>query len=152
MSGASGDMGNLLKQAQKMQAEIDRMESELAEARLEGIAGGGAVKALVSGDSQVVAIEVSDEAFASNDKQLFQEMVTAAVKDGIERARQLKRDRMKQAMGGLDLPGIDVPVSVRADLPDDLKEPLSQMGLLEVAQQRIGVRQAIAKRSSRIHP
>lgn len=106
MSGSSGDMGNLLKQAQKMQAEIDRMESELAEARVEGLAGGGAVKALVSGDAQVIAIEVSDEAFASTDKSLFEEMLAAAVRDGIERARQLKRDRMKKAMGGLDLPGM----------------------------------------------
>ena len=106
MSSSSGDMGNLLNQAQKMQAEIDRMESELAEAELEGTAGGGAVKAIVSGDGQVTRIEISDEAFASTDKTLFQEMVTAAVRAGIERAQLLKKDRMKQAMGGLDLPGI----------------------------------------------
>jgi len=106
MSSSSGDMGNLLKQAQKMQAEIDRMESELAEAELEGTAGGGAVKALISGDGQVTSIEVSDEAFASTDKKIFEEMITAAVRSGIERAHQLKKERMKQAMGGLDLPGI----------------------------------------------
>ncbi len=106
MSSSSGDMGNLLKQAQKMQAEIDRMESELAEATLEGTAGGGAVKAVISGDGQVTSIEISDEAFASDDKKLFEEMVTAAVRAGIERAHQLKKERMKQAMGGLDLPGI----------------------------------------------
>lgn len=106
MSSSSGDMGNLLKQAQKMQAEIDRMESELAEAKLEGVSGGGAVTAHITGDGQVASIEISDEAFASTDKKMFEEMLTAAVRAGIERAHQLKKDRMKQAMGGLDLPGI----------------------------------------------
>ncbi len=106
MSSSSGDMGNLLKQAQKMQTEIDRMESELSESELEGMAGGGAVKAVVTGAGQVVRVEISDEAFQSTDKKLFEEMVAAAVRDGLERARQLKKERMKQAMGGLDLPGL----------------------------------------------
>lgn len=106
MSGSFGDMGNLLKQAQKMQAEIDRMEAELAEATVEGSSGGGACKAVVTGTGQLRKIEIAEEAFAAADKGLVEEMVTAAVRDGIERARALKKDRMQRAMGGLNLPGM----------------------------------------------
>ena len=106
MSGSSGDMGNLLRQAQKMQAEIDRMEAELEETRLEGTSAGGAIRATVTGAGQVLRIEISDGIFDSTTKQQFEEFLTQAVRSGIERAHQLKKERMKQAMGGLDLPGL----------------------------------------------
>lgn len=106
MSGAFGDMGNLLKQAQKMQGEIDKMETELSEARIEGSAGGGAVQVVVSGDSMIQEIKISDEAFAGDDKELFEDLVLAALRDGLNRAKAMKKERMQRAMGGLNLPGL----------------------------------------------
>ena len=106
MSGSFGDMGNLLKQAQKMQAEIDRMESELAETTLQGVAGGGAVRVTATGDGQVKNIDIAEEMLSTGDKSLIEQTVTAAVRDALGKAQDLKKDRYQRAMGGLNLPGM----------------------------------------------
>jgi len=106
MSGSFGEMGNLLKQAQKMQKAMEEAREELATTTVEGTAGGGVVRVTVRGDGQVEGIEVSDEAFQQQDKALFQEMLLAAVRDGIERARRLSEERLAKVTGGLDLPGL----------------------------------------------
>jgi len=106
MSGSFGEMGNLLKQAQKMQKAMDEAREELRTTRVEGTAGGGVVRATVSGDGQVERIEISDEAMRQDDRSLLEEMVLAAVRDGIERANRLSEERLAKVTGGLNLPGL----------------------------------------------
>ena len=106
MSGSFGEMGNLLKQAQKMQKAMDEAREELRAATVEGTAGGGVVCATVRGDGQVEKIEISDEALRQGDKSLLEEMVLAAVRDGIARANRLSEERLSKVTGGLNLPGL----------------------------------------------
>ncbi len=105
MSGPMGEMSSLLKQAQQMQKDLDRVLSELAELEIEGTAGGGAVTVTVTGDRQVKAVAISDEALRSGDKSMLEDLIVAALRDGLGRARATEKERMGQVTGGVDLPG-----------------------------------------------
>ena len=106
MTGSFGEMGNLLKQAQQMQRELDRVREELRNQVVEGTAGGGAVKVEVSGDRRVLKVELADEVVASGDKSMIEELVLAALRDGIQRAEKLAHDTMGKVTGGTQLPGL----------------------------------------------
>ena len=106
MSGSFGEMGNLLKQAQKMQRAMDEAREELKEATVDGIAGGGEVRVQVSGDGRVTKVEISDEAARSGDRQMLEELLMAALRDGISRATQMRETRLAKVTGGLNLPGL----------------------------------------------
>jgi len=106
MSGTFGEMGNLLKQAQQMQRELDRAREELVKMRVEGSAGGGVVRVEVSGEGMVLKVHVKPELVASGDASLIEETVLAAVRDGLTRAATMRQERMAKVTGGLNLPGI----------------------------------------------
>lgn len=105
MSGPMGEMGSLLKQAQEMQKALDRAREELREATVEGTAGGGAVRVTVTGDRQVNAIQISDEVYATGDKGMLEDLVVAALRDGLGRAHDLAEERIGRVTGGVSLPG-----------------------------------------------
>lgn len=106
MSNSFGDMGNLLKQAQEMQREIDRVQQELEEERIEGSAGAGAVRVSVSGGGMVTRVEFSDEVMATNDKSMLEDLVLSALRDALSRANRLRQERLSKITGGLNLPGL----------------------------------------------
>ena len=106
MSGSFGEMGNLLKQAQKMQKAMDEAREELRTTTVEGSSGGGVVRTSVRGDGQVEGIEISEEALGQGDRALLEELVLAAVRDGIERANRLSAERLSKVTGGLNFPGL----------------------------------------------
>lgn len=105
MSGSFGELGSLLKQAQQMQRELDRARAELKERTVEGVAAGGAVRVLVTGDLQVDRVELLPELVAEGDRQRIEELVTAAVRDGLERAHKLRDETLGKVTGGIELPG-----------------------------------------------
>lgn len=104
MSGSAGDMGNLLRQAQAMQRELDKARTELAETVVEGGAGG--VRVELDGEGQLRRLSIPDEVFSSGDKSAVEDAVVAAVRDGFERAAKKRAERMAQVTGGLNLPGL----------------------------------------------
>jgi hypothetical protein len=106
MSGSFGDMGNLLRQAQEMQRELDRAQEELAREVVEGTAGGGAVRIELSGDGQVLAVHLSDEVVAERDRGQLEDLLLAALRDGLSRAGHARKERMSKVTGGLNLPGL----------------------------------------------
>ena len=106
MSGTFGDMGNLLRQAQEMHRQMEKTREELRKTQLEGSAGGGAVRVAVNGEGQVLKIEISKEALESRDKALLEDLVLAAVRDGLSRASTLREERLSKISGGLSLPGL----------------------------------------------
>ncbi|MEY2785144.1 MAG: hypothetical protein RL277_1354 [Planctomycetota bacterium] len=106
MSGTFGDMGNLLRQAQEMHRQMEKTREELRKTQLEGSAGGGAVRVAVNGEGQVLKIEISKEAIESRDKTLLEDLVLAAVRDGLTRASTLREERLSKISGGLSLPGL----------------------------------------------
>ncbi len=106
MSGSFGDMGNLLKQAQHMQRELDRVREELRNTTVEGTAGGNAVRVEVTGDRRVTKVQISEEAVASGDKETLEDLVLAALRDGMGRAQKLAEESMGNVTGGMQLPGL----------------------------------------------
>jgi hypothetical protein len=106
MTGSFGEMGSLLKQAQEMQRELDRVRAELRAKTLEGTAGGGVVKVWVTGDRQVTRVEISPEVFRERDKALLEDLVLAALRDGIGKATRLAEESLAKVTGGMNLPGL----------------------------------------------
>ncbi len=99
-------MGNLLKQAQEMQRQLDKVREELREEVVVGTAGGGAVRVEVNGDGQVQAVHVDDEVVQSADKGMLEDLLLGALRDGISESMRLRKERLSAVTGGLNLPGL----------------------------------------------
>lgn len=106
MSFGPSNMAKMMKQVQKMQAELVRVQEELAEKTVEATSGGGAVRAVVSGRLEVKALEISPEAIDPDDPELLADLVMAAVNEGLRRAQEMVQQEMAKVTGGLSLPGI----------------------------------------------
>ncbi len=98
--------GNMAKLAQQMQAEMARVQAELDELTLEGTAGGGAVTAVVNGRGELVALAIDKEVVDPDDVDMLQDLVTAAVNDGLRRVKQTTEEKMARVTGGLQIPGM----------------------------------------------
>jgi len=98
--------GNLAKMAQQMQAEMARVQSELEDLTVDGSAGGGAVRATVSGKQELLSIAIDPEVVDSADVEMLQDLVIAAVNDALDAARAEAEQRMAAVTGGLRLPGM----------------------------------------------
>lgn len=99
------NMQQMLKQVQKMQSDMLAAQEKLKEEEVEASAGGGMVTVKVSGDSVVKSIAIDPEAIDPEDPELLQDMVIAAVNEGLRAAQQLAADRMGGIAGGLGGPG-----------------------------------------------
>jgi DNA-binding YbaB/EbfC family protein len=99
-------LGNIMKQAQKMQAKMAEMQEKLKDEELEASAGGGTVKVTITGDLQVKAITNDPSAVDPDDVELLQDMTTAAVNEAIRSAQELQQRRMGEITGGMNLPGM----------------------------------------------
>jgi nucleoid-associated protein EbfC len=107
------DMQKMMKQAQQMAAEMQKKQAELAEVEIEGSAGGGAVKVVVSGDLHVVSVTIDPQTFDgapdADDLEMLGDTVTAAVNDALNKAREAQEEALGPiagGMGGLGLPGM----------------------------------------------
>jgi len=98
--------GNLQKMAVQMQRDMARVEEELREARLEGSAGGGVVRAVVSGRQELVELHIDPDAVDPADVEMLQDLVIAAVNDAVRASRDLEKSKMGAITGGLRLPGM----------------------------------------------
>jgi DNA-binding YbaB/EbfC family protein len=110
--GAGGfDLNAMMKQVQQMQAEMSEAQEKLKDEVVEASAGGGMVKAKMSGDLRLIEIEISPEAIDPDDAELLQEMVVAAVNEAVRSAQELAASRLggiagAGGLGGLGLPGM----------------------------------------------
>jgi len=98
--------GNLQKMAQQMQRDMARVEEELRAARLEGSAGGGVVRAVVTGKQELVELTIDPDAVDPADVEMLQDLVVAAVNDAVRASRDLEQSKMAAITGGLRLPGM----------------------------------------------
>lgn len=108
MSKGLSSLGDVLKQAQQLQEQMSELQKQAAERTVESSAGGGMVKAVVNGRMELVSIEIDPEALASSDKEMLQDLIVAAVNQGIRNAQALVAQEMKKLTGGLNLPGFDL--------------------------------------------
>src|SRR5438128_2344666 len=103
------NMQQMMKQVQKMQADMAKAQEELKDLTVDATAGGGMVKVTVSGDLDVKAIEISPEAIDPDDPELLQDMVLAAVNEGLRAAQDMAAKKMGGLTGGMDLGGMGLP-------------------------------------------
>ncbi len=100
-------MGNMMKQAQKLQSKMMKMQEELEKETVEASAGGGMVKAVANGKQQVVSIAIEKEVVDPDDVEMLQDLVVAAVNDALAQAQEMVSERMGKLMpGGLNIPGL----------------------------------------------
>jgi DNA-binding YbaB/EbfC family protein len=99
-----GGLGNLLKQAQQMQADLKRAQEELANLEVEGASGGGMVKVQMTGRHDVRRV-VIDPSLLGEDKEMLEDLIAAAVNDANRRVEQISMERLSGMTAGLGLPG-----------------------------------------------
>ncbi len=99
-------MGNLAKMAQQMQADMARVETELQGLRVEGSAGGGVVKAVVTGKRDLVSVTIDPSTVDPEDVEMLQDLVVAAVTDALQGARKAEEERLARVTGGFRIPGM----------------------------------------------
>ena len=99
-------MGNLAKMAQQMQADMARVEGELRDLQVEGSAGGGVVKAVVTGKQDIVSVTIDPGVVDPDDVEMLQDLVVAAVGDALGKARASAEEKMARVTGGLRIPGL----------------------------------------------
>ncbi|MBE0479518.1 MAG: YbaB/EbfC family nucleoid-associated protein [Dehalococcoidia bacterium] len=97
---------NILRQAQQMQARLAKAQEELENATIEASSGGGAVKVVVTGGQKLVSIKISPEAVDPEDVSMLEDLVLAAVNEGMDKAKELVSSRLSAITGGLNLPGL----------------------------------------------
>ena len=101
-----GNMQKMLQQAQQMQADMARVQAELAQMTVEGTAGGGAVTADVTGQGEIKSVTISKDVVDPDDIEMLQDLVTAAINDGLNRVKDVTQEKMGAVTGGLQIPGV----------------------------------------------
>ena len=99
-------MGNLQRMAQQMQQDMARIEGELRDAQVDGSAGGGVVRAVVTGKQELVTVTIDPAAVDPADVEMLQDLVVAAVNDALRASRDLAAEKMAAVTGGLRIPGL----------------------------------------------
>ncbi|MGI6105390.1 MAG: YbaB/EbfC family nucleoid-associated protein [Raoultibacter sp.] len=100
------DMKKMMKQAQKMQAELARAQEEIKEMSFEGSAGGGMVKAVALGDMSIQSVSIDKDAVDPEDVEMLEDMVCAAVNEALRGMSEISETRLNSATGGMNIPGL----------------------------------------------
>ncbi|MCM3712384.1 YbaB/EbfC family nucleoid-associated protein [Sporosarcina luteola] len=101
-----GNMQGMMKQMQKMQKKMAEAQEELGEKRLEGTAGGGMVKVIVSGQKEVLEVIIDPTVVDPEDVEMLQDLVVIATNEAMKQAEELTNSTMGQFTKGLNLPGM----------------------------------------------
>jgi DNA-binding YbaB/EbfC family protein len=101
--GGGQGLNQMMKQMQKMQADMAAAQDALAAATVEGSAGGGMVKVVVTGSGEVQSVHIAAEVVDPDDVEMLEDLVLAAVGDGLRRAQEMQSESLGGVTGGLDL-------------------------------------------------
>lgn len=108
--GNMGGLGDLMKQAQKMAEEAKRLEEELGSQRVEASSGGGMVKAVVTGNKELLDITIDPQVVDPEDVEMLQDLVVTAVREALEQVDALREEKLGALTGGMGLPkGLGIP-------------------------------------------
>ena len=102
----SGNMAKMMKQVQKMQSDMAKIQDELANKTVETTAGGGVVKVVASGKQEIMAIEIKPEAVDPEDVEMLQDLILTAVNEALKQSQEMMSKEMGKVTGGLNLPGL----------------------------------------------
>ena len=101
-----GNMGNMMKQVQKMQQDMERLQSELEEKEVEATAGGGAVKVVATGKKIIKSIKIDPEVIDEDDIEMLEDLILAAVNEAMGKAEEMVNSEMGKITGGMNIPGL----------------------------------------------
>lgn len=99
-----GGLGNLMKQAQKMQADMQKAQEELANMEVTGQAGGGMVSVVMTGRHDLKRVSI-DDSLMGDDKEMLEDLIAAAVNDAVRQVESKSQERMAGMTAGMNLPG-----------------------------------------------
>ncbi len=99
-------MGNLMKQAQQMQARMAKMQEEVGQRTIEAAAGGGMVKVVANGRQEILSIVMEPEVVDPEDIEMLQDLVLAAINQALRESQAMMTDEMSKLTGGLKIPGL----------------------------------------------
>lgn len=99
-------MGNILKQAQQLQSQMTKLQDGLGDKTVEASAGGGMVKVVVNGKQELISIEIEKEVVDPEDVEMLQDMIQAAVNEGLAKSQEMAQTEMAQLTGGMNIPGL----------------------------------------------
>jgi hypothetical protein len=97
-------LGDIMKQAQRVKAEMERLQVEAAAKTVEGSAGGGMVVVVANGKGEILSVRIDREAVRGDDLEMLQDLVTAAANDALRKAREVLAQEFSRLAGGLGLP------------------------------------------------
>ncbi len=100
------NMNNMMRQAQKMQQDMARVQEELKAETVEASVGGGMVKVVMTGDLALQSVKIDPAAVDPDDVAMLEDMVTAAVNEGLRQAQELAGNKMAAVTGGMNIPGL----------------------------------------------
>ena len=100
------NMNSVLKQAQKMQEEMERIQQETEEENIEATSGGGAVKVVVNGKKELVEIKLDPDAVDPDDVETLEDLIMAALNEAVKKAEDMMEEKMGAITGGLNIPGL----------------------------------------------
>ena len=95
-----------MKQAQKLQSKMLKMQDELADKTVETAAGGGMVKVVANGRQQILSIEIEKEVVDPDDVEMLQDLVLSAVNDALVKSQEMVSEEMGKLTGGMNIPGM----------------------------------------------
>jgi len=100
------NMGKMMKQVQKMQAEMARIQEELAEKEVKANAGGGMIEVTANGKQEILDIKIDPEAVDPDDVEMMEDMILAAVNEAMRQAQEMASQEMEKVTGGMNIPGL----------------------------------------------
>ena len=104
--GMPGNMANLMKQAQKMQKQMEEAQAELEASEYTATAGGGAVEVTISGSKEITKIKLDPEVVDPDDIEMLEDLVLSAVNEALKKAEEASSNQMGKLTGGLNIPGL----------------------------------------------
>ena len=99
-------LNNIMKQAQKMQSQMMQIQQQLATETVEASVGGGMVKAVFTGQGDIVEVKIDPEVIKPEDKEMLEDLVTAAVSEGLKKSKDLMAEKMGSVTGALGAMGL----------------------------------------------
>jgi DNA-binding YbaB/EbfC family protein len=102
----SQNFGNIMKQAKKMQERMARIQEELEAKTVEATAGGGMVSVVVNGKYEIVSLKIEKDVVNPADVEMLQDLIIAAINEGIRKAQEMAAMEMSKVTGGLNIPGL----------------------------------------------
>jgi DNA-binding YbaB/EbfC family protein len=100
------NIGNIMKQAKKMQERMMQLQDELAAKTVEATAGGGMVTVTVNGKFELLSLKIEKEVVNADDVEMLQDLIVAAVNEGVRKAQEMAASEMGKITGGMQIPGL----------------------------------------------